>query len=94
MTMPAVHQNFISTDAKLAKALVELLGPLQVQNTLYAGSPNYDEEITQAEIDTVPSFLESELTTQTIADARFAMATIMNTIVNALPSLTEMSRLP
>lgn len=90
----AVHQNFISRDAQLAKKLLDLYGELQTQNTLWAGTPNYDAEITQAVIDSVPSFLESELTTTTLADARFAMATIMTTITNALPALTEMSRLP
>lgn len=94
MALSQVHQDFISRDSQLAKQLLALYGQLQTQNTLYAGTPNYDAEITQANIDTIPAFLDAELTTTTIADARFAMATIMTTITNALPALAEMAALP
>lgn len=94
MAMSAVHQNFISRTSYTSKRLLDLYGELQQLNTLWAGVPDYDAEITQGEIDTVPSFLDAELAYQTLADAEFALASIMTTITNALPALTEIAALP
>lgn len=94
MAMSTVHQNFISRTSYTSKRLLELYGELQQLNTLWAGSPDYDAEITQADIDSVPSFADAELTTAVLGDAEFALATIMGTITSALPALVEVAALP
>lgn len=94
MAMSVAHQNFISRTSYTSKRLLELYGELQQLNVLWAGSPNYDAEITQQDIDSVPSFADAELTYQTLADAEFALATIMGNITSALPALAEMAALP
>jgi hypothetical protein len=86
------HQDFISDSAEQCKALLDLYGPLVLLNVLWAGSPNYDALITQNEIDEVTSF--AGLTAGQLADAQFAMATIKDTITNALPALTVLANLP
>lgn len=92
--MEQAHQNFVSQTAYRAKIMLDQYGPLSQLNVLWAGAPNYDALITQAEIDSVPSFAGAGLTTQTLADAEFALATIRTTIENALPSLTVLANLP
>jgi hypothetical protein len=94
MAMPQVQQNFISRSSYTAKRLLDMYGELQQLNVLWAGAPNFDGLIDQDAIDTIPSFSDSELTTQTLADAEFALATIMGTITNALPALTQLAALP
>jgi hypothetical protein len=93
--METVHQNFVSDTSKVAKTLLDELYSKMVQlDALWAGAPNYDALITQGEIDEVPSFLGAGLTTTHLADAEFALATIKNTITNALPALTVLANLP
>lgn len=74
--------------------MLSRLGPLLELNTLWAGSPNYDALITQAEIDSVPAFVDAGLTAQELADGLFALAVIKDTINNALPALTVLARMP
>jgi hypothetical protein len=85
------HQNFISQSGAQAKKLLDMYGDLQQINVLWAGSPDYDTLITQGEIDEVESF--AGLTAAQLADAEFAMATIKDTITNALPALAVLSNL-
>ena len=92
--MPAAHQNFISTSGNQCKALLDLLGMLEQLNTLWAGTPNYQGLIDQAEIDSVPAFAGAGLTTQTLADAEFALANTMTGIHNAIVALTVLGTLP
>jgi hypothetical protein len=90
--MIPAHQDFVSDTAKACKALLDQYGALQQLNVLWAGSPDYDALITQGEIDEVPSF--AGLTATQLADAEFALASIKDTITNALPALTVLSNLP
>lgn len=90
--MIPAHQNFISDTSQQCQKLLDMYGDLSQLNVLWAGSPNYDALITQGEIDTVPSL--AGLTTTHLADAEFALATIKDTISNALVALTVLANLP
>lgn len=88
------QQSFIRDSQTESDFMLSRLGPLLQLNTLWAGSPNYDGLITQQEIDSVPEFVAAGLTVQELADAEFALATIKDTINNALPALTVLAKLP
>lgn len=94
MAMSSAHQNFVSKTSNEAKRLLEFFAQETQLNVLWAGAPNYDQLITQQDIDSVASFAGAGLTTQNIADAQFAMATINTTIQNALVALTILANLP
>jgi hypothetical protein len=92
--MEAVHQNFISNTSNVTKTLLDDIYSKLVQlDTLWAGSPNYDGLITQGEIDEVPSFVGAGLTATQLGDAQFALATIKNTMTNAMPALVVLANL-
>lgn len=84
--------NFVSRSGSAASTLLALEGALDQINVLWAGSPNYQAQIDQAGLDSVTSF--SGLTVQELTDAEFALATVLNTIKNALPALTVLGTLP
>ncbi len=92
--MEIVHQNFISTVAFNARIAMDRYGELTQQNVLWSGSPNYDELITQEEIDTVERFHGAGLTTQHLADAVYALEQIRGILTNAMPALTVLAKLP
>lgn len=92
--MTSAHQNFISHSRDQAKQLLDIYGELIQLDALWAGATAYNTGITQADIDSVPSFSQSGLTATTLGDAEFALSSIKTTIGNALASLTVLSNLP
>lgn len=92
--METVHQNFISRMSNEARTMLDQYGALSQQNVLWSGTPDYQHLITQAEIDSVPSFNGANLTTQNLADAAYALEQIRGILTNALPALTVLANLP
>jgi len=56
-------------------------------DTLYNGVPNWDEALTQAEIDTVPAYEAVGLTPQQVADVIYAAKQADAQIAGNLPSM-------
>ncbi len=94
MSMSAAHQNFVSNTAEQARELLKFFAEETQLNVLWAGAPNYQAAITQAEIDSVSSFAGAGLTAQQLADAQYAMEQVNTTIENALVALTVLANLP
>lgn len=94
MAMTAAHQNFVSNTAIEARALLAFFSEETQLNILWAGLPDYQHQITQDEINSVPTFAGAGLTLQNIADAQFIMATIMGNIQAQLVALTILANLP
>ena len=94
MSMSIGEQNFISKSSVSAKDLLDLYGLLVQLDQLWAGAANFSTTITQQDIDSIPSFVETGLTATVLADAEFALAGIKTAITNALPSLTILANLP
>lgn len=92
--MNSAHQNFISDEGRIAKLFLAEYGNLAQQNVLWAGAPSYQTLITQADIDSVPSFAGAGLTHQQIADAAYALEQVRTILTNALPALTVLAHLP
>ncbi len=93
MALTAGEANLVSFTSKAAKILLDQFYSLETQNNqLYAGAADMDTTITQADLDSVAAF--GGLTTTQLADASFAMATILGTINSALQALTVLARLP
>lgn len=86
--------NLISRTGQASKTQLDQIGTLSQLDVLWAGAADYDALITQAEIDEFPSFVAAGLTAAQLGDALFALATIRNTINNALPALTMLANLP
>lgn len=94
MAMSSAHQNFVSDEGRLAKVFLSEYGDLAQQNVLWAGTPNYQNLITQEEIDSVPSFLGAGLTKPQLTDACYALEQVRTLLTNALPALTVLAKLP
>lgn len=92
--MNNAHQNFISDESGLAKRILAEYGELSQQNVLWAGTPNYDELITQEDIDSVVTLAGAGLTTTQLADACYALEQVRGILTNAMPSLTILAKLP
>ncbi len=94
MSIPAAHNTFLHNARSAAQALTQQIGPLTSIDALWAGAPNYDALITQAEIDSVTSMLESGYTIAEITDALYALAVIKGVILDHLPALSRLADLP
>jgi hypothetical protein len=71
----------------IANKELELRNAIAEVDTLYNGAPNWDEALTQAEIDTVPAFEAVGLTPQQIADVIYAAKQADAQIAGNLPSM-------
>ena len=91
MASQSEKYNAISKVAQHCKTLVDLYGPLVVDDALWAGSPNYNGAITQGDLDANPNF--GGLTHQQLADAEFALATIKTQINTSLTQLLVLAGL-
>lgn len=89
-----VFANFINRTGNQAKGQLAEIGDLTQMDSLWAGSPNYDGLITQAEIDEYPAFVAAGLTAQDMADVQFVLASIKNLLLGALPALSKLASLP
>lgn len=83
--MAIQHDKFIAQSSRTAAALLLLYGELSQENVLFNGAPNYKAAITQPIIDAQAS--NAGLTVQNLADAEFALASILTTLTGALPAL-------
>lgn len=90
---PAYHKLIQDTSYNI-NLLLATYAKLSELNILWAGSPNYQNLITQSEINSDPNYLSAGLTTQNVADAEFALAQIKTQIDNAMVALTILSNLP
>lgn len=92
MALSAAHMNFIRQAQQQARVLLDQHGGMVTQGIFYSGTPNYDNEILQSDIDA--NFPDSGLTIQTLADAEFAIALIKTNIENAIVALNILANLP
>lgn len=93
MALTTGEANLVSNISKAAKILMDQWYTLAVQNNeLWAGAANMDTTIVQGDLDSVPSF--GGLTTTQLADAQFAMATMLGTLNAQLQALTVLANLP
>lgn len=91
MATLADKQDFVTETAQLADFFTSKLGQLVINDTLWAGAPDYDALIVQQDLDDTPSF--GGLTVSELGDATFALASLKNTIQSALPALLKLARL-
>jgi hypothetical protein len=87
MAMTAARKQFVVRTSSEVKALMSLYTELCQLNALWAGAPNFDDLITQADLDEVAEFSGVGLTAQQLADAEYALASIKSTIEGALVPL-------
>lgn len=86
MALTQAEIQFLQNTGQAVKGLLAQEGQLDQLNVLWAGAAQFSTSITQNDLDTSAAF--KDLTTQNIADAEFALATVLNTIKNALPALS------
>lgn len=91
MALTQAERTFILNSAQVARTLLDNEGKLDQINVLWAGAPDYHAGITQGDIDSYATF--AGLTTDQLADAEFALASILTTIKNALPALTVLGNI-
>lgn len=94
MSLPYTHKNFINDTQNEAAILLAQFGILAQLDTLWNGVPDFDAQLTQAEIDSNPVLLEAGLTVAQITDAVYAMSVIKGLINDHMPTLALISRLP
>jgi len=92
--MEAPQQNMISNTGKAASIALEQLFPLVQQiKTLYSGTPNWDALITQAEIDSVPSFQAAGLTKADLNDAIYCLGQMNIEVTTRLTAIIMLANL-
>lgn len=88
------YNAFLQRTIAIVVQLLDLLGTLDQLNSLWAGSPSYQTLITQAQINLQDQYAAAGLTTQNVADAEYALATIKTTLENALVALSVLANIP
>lgn len=91
--MNAPQQNMVSRAGNLCKQLLEMKGVIDQIDVLYSGSPNWDDLITQSEIDEVASFAAAGLTAANVADAVYILKLCRDNINSNLPAMVMMANL-
>ena len=91
--MNAPQQNLVSKTGQLCKQLLEMKGVIDQIDVLYSGTPNWDDLITQGEIDEVPSFLETGLTAINVADAVYILKLVRDNVNSNLVAMTMLANL-
>ena len=90
--MDAVLERFVRDAGNQARQQLEQFGPLAVQNTLWAGTPDYSTRITDAELATVSDFVSAGLTDTVLTDAVYALEQVRTVLNNALTALSVLSQ--
>lgn len=91
--MNAPQQDLISKTGQVCKQLLTLKGTIDQIDVLYSGSPNWDDLITQPEIDEVTSFEQANLTVANVADAIYICKLIRDNINSNLPAMVMLANL-
>lgn len=91
--MNAPQQNLVSKAGQLCSQLLEMKGIIDQIDVLYSGSPNWDDLITQGEIDEVSSFAQTGLTATTVADAVYILKLVRDNVNSNLPAMVMMANL-
>jgi len=90
--MDAVLERFVRDAGNQARQQLEQFGALTVQNTLWAGTPDYSTRITDAELATVEDFASAGLTDTVLTDAIYALEQVRLTLNNAMAALAVLSQ--
>lgn len=88
--MDAAKQNLISDISYLARVLFAEYGRIAADDILWT---DWGDEITQEDIDSVPSFLAAELTKAEIAAAIYIIKMCKVQMDSDLPSFVKLARL-
>lgn len=91
--MNAPQQNLISKAGNLCEQLLKMTGPINQIDVLYSGTPNWDDLITQNEIDEVDSFAEAGLTAANVADAVYILKLVRDNVNSNLPAMVMLANL-
>jgi hypothetical protein len=92
--LPGPQQNLIIKTGKVCKEVLELQGVIEQIDILYNGSPNWDEIMTDEEIQEVPLFAEMGITAQTVADGIYQLSQLKQLVLTGnLPALVLLAQL-
>lgn len=91
--MNAPQQDLISRTGGLCNQLLTMKGIIDQIDVLYSGSPNWDELITQSEIDEIPSFLQAGLTVANVADAIYILKLVRDNVNSNLVAMVMLANL-
>lgn len=90
MAITALESNTVSRGAALAKRVLELKAEIDYLNIIYDASGGVKETLTQAELDSVPSF--SGVTKAQVDDGMFALTSGLKTaITNSYTQLAQLA---
>jgi hypothetical protein len=92
--MNAALSNFVSRTKNQARILKDAMALSQELVTLYNGTPDYGAQITQAEIDSVPSFAEAGLTKGQLDGVVYSLGVINAQITSYLTEFVMLANLP
>lgn len=85
--LTAKQQDHISRLGQLAQLFVDIRNDLHLQNYEWNGAPNFDADITQDEIDAIPSFAAAGLTLADVTEANYICAVLLPLIDDKMPNL-------
>ena len=90
MALGAPQQDLVTKVGQLCAQLLEMSGQIEQIDVLFNGDPNWDALITDAELATIPSFDEAEITAANVADAIFILKTARAAAYSNLPAVVIM----
>lgn len=87
MALTAKQQDHISRLAQLAQLFVDIRNDLYQQNYEWNGAPDFDTDITQEEIDEIPTFAAAGLTVADVQEANYICSTLLPLVDDKMPNL-------
>jgi hypothetical protein len=92
--MQPAQMNFVSKTANQARLFRAAFALSEELKTLYSGTPNWEALITQAEIDSVPSFAALGLTKAQLDGVIYSLGVINTQLTNYLTEFVMLSNVP
>lgn len=86
-------KKFIQQVTYRSAIQLDQLGALTQLNELWAGAPDYDARITQAQIGSDEQYADAQLTVLQVSDAVYALEQIRQAQLNAISALTVLAQL-
>lgn len=91
LTNPQIaHINNLAEIARVLEAKYTLM---ELMNYQWAGVPNFDADITQAEIDAIPQFFEQNLEVADLQEINYIVANLLPLVAARLAQVVKVARL-
>lgn len=93
MALTSAQQDHIANLANVAKKFKEMYPELVLLNDEWNGTPDFDTNITQPEIDAIPSLLEANITTTDLTEVNYIVSVLLPYIGDRLAQVVRLAKI-